>query len=312
MNEVPESFQNAFEDDHIPNMHVISPGGEDFLKAAQESLFTKGMPIYPHQRNISRGQYFVTFYPDGTIAYNKVLRNDTKKQNLYVQSWLKPIPEGTKSTVDYDYVDGILTEDQFKLARGLEWPGLDSFGEIVKGCNDWYTHEYVADDIWPKNQEYWEYFPGGNFARMDFDENHLDQLTHRKMPFNPIKEKKVALFHISVSHITPGIQDLLDRKVIDDTTIKNWLVRHVTGDWGEHGKHDEIEVTDREIKEGPWATSDGGKLNKIALLRNRDRVMSIYSLPDNDKQKIWVFTYLVPVTGFDEPGFTIVMLPSEY
>ena len=59
--------------------------------------------------------------------------------------------------------------------------------------------------------------------------------------------------------------------------------RHVTGDFGKFGHFDAIGVTADEIARGCLATDDDAKLNKIAVLKGRGRVLSVYD-------EYWVVT----------------------
>jgi hypothetical protein len=85
-----------------------------------------------------------------------------------------------------------------------------------------------------------------------------------------------------------------------------YVSRHLSGDWGKHGCYDDVEVTDREREYGPMATSDDGKLNKLAVDANDgSRVMSSYVLADGTT--LWVST-----EGTGKDRNTCVLLPSEY
>lgn len=82
------------------------------------------------------------------------------------------------------------------------------------------------------------------------------------------------------------------------------LSRHLTGDWGTEGKHEEIAPTlsPDELRDGEFATSEGGRLNSIEVIRNQgDRILSRYEV---NGEAFYILTH---------PGRnTTVMLPSEY
>jgi hypothetical protein len=83
-----------------------------------------------------------------------------------------------------------------------------------------------------------------------------------------------------------------------------FLTRHVSGDWGENGRFDEIELTADERRRGWEATDDPGKINKWGLLTRRDRIMSEYQTRRG--VRLWV------ITSLDGAGGTTVLLPEEY
>jgi len=85
-----------------------------------------------------------------------------------------------------------------------------------------------------------------------------------------------------------------------------YVARHLAGDWGRHGTFDATEVTERERQYGAMATSDDGKLNRLAVeADNGSRVMSSYTLSDGTA--LWVST-----EGQGEHRNTCVLLPSDY
>lgn len=101
--------------------------------------------------------------------------------------------------------------------------------------------------------------------------------------------------------VTPSVQAL----VPGSATIKNYLDRHLCGDFGEFGHFTAIEVSDYELTHGVVATDDSGKLNKLAILGKYHSVLSEYVLKS---QTIWIITE--DVSGTE--ARTTVMLPSEY
>ena len=84
----------------------------------------------------------------------------------------------------------------------------------------------------------------------------------------------------------------------------DFVAWHARGDWGRCGRAEEITVTADELRCGPLATEDDGKLNKIAALTGEGRMLSSYDLPGGDR--LWVLTSL------GAGGYTTVMLPEDY
>jgi len=82
----------------------------------------------------------------------------------------------------------------------------------------------------------------------------------------------------------------------------SFLARHVRGDWGKHGRFDQIELTDDERRRGWEATDDSGKINKSNVLNRRGRIMSEYATARGGR--LWV------ISGWDDG--TTVLLPEEY
>jgi hypothetical protein len=102
---------------------------------------------------------------------------------------------------------------------------------------------------------------------------------------------------------TPGALEALERNGV---AAAAYVERHLTGDWGTHGHYATTEVTERERLHEALATSDDGKLNRLAVdANNGSRVMSRYVLPDDTV--LWVST-----EGEGEHRNTCLMLPSEY
>ena len=92
------------------------------------------------------------------------------------------------------------------------------------------------------------------------------------------------LFDLGRTVGTPGATDALEKAGI---TPQQLFERHVSGDWGETGKHDAA-LNDRAVKDG------------------EDRIFSVYSLGSGaDSQTVWV------ITEWDRSATTI-LLPSEY
>ena len=83
-----------------------------------------------------------------------------------------------------------------------------------------------------------------------------------------------------------------------------FLDRHARGDWGKHGRFDQIELTNDERRRGWEATDDLGKINKSIILNRRGRIMSEYATAK--EKRLWVITCLGGIGG------TTVLLPEEY
>lgn len=102
---------------------------------------------------------------------------------------------------------------------------------------------------------------------------------------------------------TPGALEALEAA---GESAAMYVDRHLAGDWGTHGTYHAVEVTERERQYGAMATSDDGKLNKLAVdANNGSRVMSRYQLPTG--VVVWVST-----EGEGEHRNTCVMLPEDY
>lgn len=104
--------------------------------------------------------------------------------------------------------------------------------------------------------------------------------------------------------MTRGVEALLQD---GDVTPLDLVKRHLSGDFGIHGRFDEIDVTDEELREGPLATADDGKLNKAAILQDKlgewqGRIMSAYIVND---EKVWIITEA-------DRSATTLLLPEEY
>lgn len=81
--------------------------------------------------------------------------------------------------------------------------------------------------------------------------------------------------------LTPGAVDVLQAN--EDCDIRDYLIRHLTGDWGELDAHDR-------------------KVNEEAL-RNSHRLLSSYTLPDG--KTLWI------ITDADRSA-TTALTPQEY
>jgi hypothetical protein len=84
-----------------------------------------------------------------------------------------------------------------------------------------------------------------------------------------------------------------------------WLLRHAQGDFGRFGNNATIAVTEEQMREGCFVTSDDGTLSAIAL-RGGVYTMVFSSYADVPGIKdLWVMT--------ERQGpQTTVLLPSEY
>jgi hypothetical protein len=115
-------------------------------------------------------------------------------------------------------------------------------------------------------------------------------------------EPEGSLFPLGRVRVTGGAVSALERAGLRAPEL---LARHARGDWGKAGRHAEISVTDREMREECFATSDEKKLNKISVTKKRGRVLSIY--PEVGGKVVWVITELDG--GQAE---TTVLLCNEY
>jgi hypothetical protein len=84
-----------------------------------------------------------------------------------------------------------------------------------------------------------------------------------------------SLFPLGTIRITVGAVEALSAS---GQHAAEFLARHARGDWGENGRHDEIELTDDERQRGWEATDDPAKVNKSSLLCGRDQIMSEYTV----------------------------------
>lgn len=113
-----------------------------------------------------------------------------------------------------------------------------------------------------------------------------------------------VLFQPGRVGMTRGVDALLQDS---DVTPLELVERHLSGDFGIHGRFAEIEVTDEELRDGPLATADDGKLNKAAILQDeigqwQGRILSAYIVND---EKVWIITEA-------DRSVTTLLLPEEY
>ncbi len=84
-------------------------------------------------------------------------------------------------------------------------------------------------------------------------------------------------------------------------------IRHASGDFGNVGHLDNVNLTRAERQHGSYMTDDGLKLNAIAILIRNGMVLSIYPLEKIVGVRIWVKTdFSTSVSR------TIIMLSNEY
>ena len=106
-----------------------------------------------------------------------------------------------------------------------------------------------------------------------------------------------------MTHATPAAVAALERNAKD---VWEFFRRHLAGDWGENGTYETTDVTEDERRRTVFATSDDGKLNKLAVDQaDGSRVMSVYKLPD--RTVLWVST-----EGTGQHRNTVAMLPQDY
>ena len=110
-----------------------------------------------------------------------------------------------------------------------------------------------------------------------------------------------ALFPLGKVTITGGaINALADA----GQHAATFLIRHVHGDWGEHGQCHDIQLSPDERTLGWEATDESDKINKSNVINHRDRVLSEYTTGRG--ARLWVITRL------DASGGTTVLRPEEY
>lgn len=102
--------------------------------------------------------------------------------------------------------------------------------------------------------------------------------------------------------MTPGMQEFAVKYNVD---IYHYINRHFSGDFGDHGKYENIVLTTQEIKDRMVTTSDDGKLNKIGVM-TKGRVISFYTIdtPGGTQQ-----FRIITDHGHE---VTTCLLPSEY
>ena len=106
------------------------------------------------------------------------------------------------------------------------------------------------------------------------------------------------LFNPGQVVMTPGAEDVLN----EDGIRPGWLVqRHITGDYGKFGLHEDVVLTEREMQRGALETADDGKLN-VWGVENWGRIISVYP---TRKGEVWVLTE-------QDRSVTTVLLPKEY
>jgi len=106
------------------------------------------------------------------------------------------------------------------------------------------------------------------------------------------------LFDPGLAVITPGAQDRLEAAGIPP----GWLVqRHLTGDYGKFGLHEDIYLTEREMQRGALETADDAKLNVWGVV-NMGRILSSYPTEAGD---VWVITE-------HDRSVTTVLKPEDY
>jgi hypothetical protein len=109
-----------------------------------------------------------------------------------------------------------------------------------------------------------------------------------------------ALFPLGKITVTPGaIAALADA----GEHAAAYLLRHVRGDWDACGMCEQIELSEDERRRGWEATEDGGKINKINLIKGWAKIMSMYETANGEP--LWVITEL------EGDGGTTVLLPEE-
>lgn len=107
------------------------------------------------------------------------------------------------------------------------------------------------------------------------------------------------LFALGQVVATPGALAALERADVDARAL---VLRHASGDFGEHGNYADITLTDEEEELGAFATSDDGKLNAWGV-RHMGRILSSYTLQTDEI--IWIITE-------QDRSATTLLLPDDY
>jgi hypothetical protein len=111
-----------------------------------------------------------------------------------------------------------------------------------------------------------------------------------------------ARFDLGRITVTPGAVEALAES---REHAVDFVTRHAQGDWGKHGRFDDIQVIPEETERGFLATEDDAKVNKISVLTGQGTVMGSYHTSRG--RVIWVMT----VFGLSG-NQTSVLLPEEY
>lgn len=112
------------------------------------------------------------------------------------------------------------------------------------------------------------------------------------------------LFELGQVVATPGAIEALEAAGQEPF---EFILRHVTGDWGQLGHYNQTELSDEEWKRGALATADDDKLNKWGVHKG-GRIMSAYTT--SQEVKFWIITEAEDDEG--HRSATTLLLPSEY
>jgi hypothetical protein len=84
---------------------------------------------------------------------------------------------------------------------------------------------------------------------------------------------------------------------------RDFIARHVCGDWGDIGHIDRTELSEDKIRNG-YRSSIDDEVNKIAVAKGFGQVMSQYRTTNG--ARLWV------VTPLENGNVTYIMLPIEF
>lgn len=116
---------------------------EEFLVELSKS-FNSTLPyslVYQYQNDAKVGDYFVSFQGDPEtyitkdIYYCEILKRKPGKAGLKVK-----VNGGIQKHLDITFIDGYLTPEQFRKAKSLNWPGINSFETVVSDSRKWAHH----------------------------------------------------------------------------------------------------------------------------------------------------------------------------
>jgi hypothetical protein len=117
-----------------------------------------------------------------------------------------------------------------------------------------------------------------------------------------LTSKSKSLFALGNVVLSKGAEAML---LGNNRLVDVLLARHLSGDFGTAGHYSKIEVSQKELREGAGATSDTGKLNKIAITNGEGTIMSIYNI--SKTETLWIITNFA-----GEEAVTTVLHPSDY
>jgi hypothetical protein len=96
-----------------------------------------------------------------------------------------------------------------------------------------------------------------------------------------VTNQKAVKFPLGQTVITRGVNDLVAENAAFAKLVTESLVRHATGDWGDHSTEDKAE-NDRSLQEGERLLSayENEGLPKIWIITEADRSATTVLFPD--------------------------------